>query len=67
MIEKKIKTNIQGGSQQYAKGYGRLWGTMSSIVILIDSGLVKDLDAVVEMIESRFRKEKKEDINNEHL
>ena len=43
---------------------GRLEGTLLSIVSLIDMGLITDLKQVVEVIESRLRKEKKEE-NNE--
>ena len=49
----------------WAKGYGRLQGTLKSIIQLIDSGLIRDLSTVSEVIESRLRKEKKEAINSD--
>ena len=49
----------------WAKGYGRLQGTLKSIIQLIDSGLIRDLNTVSEVIESRLRKEKKEAINSD--
>ena len=48
----------------WAKGYGRIQGTLKSIIQLIDSGLIRDLSTVSEFIESRLRKEKKEAINS---
>ena len=39
--------------------YGRLEGTLSSIVYLIGMGLIKDVKEVQEVIETRLRKEKK--------
>ena len=39
---------------------GKMEGTLLSIVSLIDMGLITDLKQVVEVIESRLRKEKKE-------
>ena len=51
----------------WAKGYGRLEGTLKSIIQLIDTGLIRDLTTVNELIESRLRKEKKEGINHEHV
>ncbi|MAH46979.1 hypothetical protein CMI37_14210 [Candidatus Pacearchaeota archaeon] len=41
---------------------GRLEGTLLSVVSLINMGLITDLKQVVEVIESRLRKEKKEGI-----
>ena len=44
---------------------GRLEGTLLSIVSLIDMGLITDLKQVVEVIESRLRKEKKEGVSSD--
>ena len=44
----------------WTKAYGRLEGTLKSIVELIDAGLIRDLTTVNELIESRLRKEQKE-------
>ena len=47
----------------WAKGYGRLQGTLKSIVSLIDAGMIQNLDTVVEFVESRLKKEENEPIN----
>ena len=46
---------------------GRLEGTLLSIINLIDIGLITDLNQVVEVIESRLRKEKIGVENNESI
>ena len=58
-LEKSLHQEIKKG-HSWAKAYGRLEGTLKSIVQLIDSGLIRDLTTVNELIESRLRKEQKE-------
>ena len=67
IIAESIMNKEFNTSLEWAKGYGRLEGTLKSIIQLIDTGLIRDLTTVNELIESRLRKEKKERINHEYV
>ena len=44
---------------------GKMEGTLLSIVSVINMGLITDLKQVVEVMESRLRKEKKEGVSSD--